>query len=724
MNNRPTMLDDWMQPNPSPRTLIASFLSDDFTPRALQDPLTQTQPLNAMEKNKGEGPTSSEEEAQSKEINFPHEFSLQPHLHAGPRPSSSNGGLAERMAARAGFNVPKLNTSRVNPVANVVGSSTDVRSPYLTIPPGLSPTTLLDSPVFLSNILVQPSPTTGKLPFLQSKNMSADQFVDLSESFSFKPSLDLKQSSSSISEKKEPSISLPVQLENKNTTTTNATQDGTTPSNQEFNFNTGFSNSKPTQVGPASSADNADNSPTPDDPQEFESDLKGDNLGGTPAEDGYNWRKYGQKQVKTSEFPRSYYKCTHLNCPVKKKVERAHDGQVTEIIYKGNHNHQKPSPSRRLGMPFSDGSENSQFQPSQNPNQSFWGNGQNGSLQDVQGERVQEVNQTSSLSVPAAPEFSEMANQVMPGGNGACAEGQDVGLVDISSTVSNEEDQATHGASVDYEADEDDGQETDSKRRKLEACAVEINAASRAVREPRVVVQTTSEVDILDDGYRWRKYGQKVVKGNPNPRSYYKCTSPGCSVRKHVERASHDLKSVITTYEGRHNHEVPATRNSGGHSNTATAPPVAALPPQSSTFSRRSDLGTDSLGRFNPTSLPLGPYGLPSRDQLSHLSQLGPAGSFSFRMNQPGLTGFRMPNLGPVPPLPQKMTGMPVLPPNMGPAYLGHSAQGMDGRFVMPKGELKEENMTDGGFRASNGGSTSSLVYQQMMNRMHMGPHM
>ena len=50
--------------------------------------------------------------------------------------------------------------------------------------------------------------------------------------------------------------------------------------------------------------------------------------------------------------------------------------------------------------------------------------------------------------------------------------------------------------------------------------AIDIGAmASRAVREPRVVVQTTSEVDILDDGYRWRKYGQKIVKGNPNPRS-------------------------------------------------------------------------------------------------------------------------------------------------------------------------------------------------------------
>lgn len=43
-------------------------------------------------------------------------------------------------------------------------------------------------------------------------------------------------------------------------------------------------------------------------------------------------------------------------------------------------------------------------------------------------------------------------------------------------------------------------------------------AGSRTVREPRIVVQTTSDIDILDDGYRWRKYGQKVVKGNPNPR--------------------------------------------------------------------------------------------------------------------------------------------------------------------------------------------------------------
>lgn len=43
-------------------------------------------------------------------------------------------------------------------------------------------------------------------------------------------------------------------------------------------------------------------------------------------------------------------------------------------------------------------------------------------------------------------------------------------------------------------------------------------------------------------------------------RSYYKCTTPGCNVRKHVERTSSDPKAVITTYEGKHNHDVPAAK--------------------------------------------------------------------------------------------------------------------------------------------------------------------
>ncbi|CAN1173954.1 Probable WRKY transcription factor 3, partial [Linum perenne] len=51
---------------------------------------------------------------------------------------------------------------------------------------------------------------------------------------------------------------------------------------------------------------------------------------------------YGQKQVKCSEFPRIYYKCTHTKCLAMKKVERSHECQVIEIIYKGQHSHQPP----------------------------------------------------------------------------------------------------------------------------------------------------------------------------------------------------------------------------------------------------------------------------------------------------------------------------------------------------------------------------------------------
>ncbi|KAK4485988.1 hypothetical protein RD792_008643, partial [Penstemon davidsonii] len=40
----------------------------------------------------------------------------------------------------------------------------------------------------------------------------------------------------------------------------------------------------------------------------------------------------------------------------------------------------------------------------------------------------------------------------------------------------------------------------------------------RKVRDPRFCFKTMSDVDVLDDGYKWRKYGQKVVKNTKHPR--------------------------------------------------------------------------------------------------------------------------------------------------------------------------------------------------------------
>ena len=50
-----------------------------------------------------------------------------------------------------------------------------------------------------------------------------------------------------------------------------------------------------------------------------------------------------------------------------------------------------------------------------------------------------------------------------------------------------------------------------------------------------------------------------------------------------MERASHDLRAVITTYEGKHNHDVPAARGSGSHSVNRPLPNNAANPTTAAT---------------------------------------------------------------------------------------------------------------------------------------------
>ena len=34
----------------------------------------------------------------------------------------------------------------------------------------------------------------------------------------------------------------------------------------------------------------------------------------------------------------------------------------------------------------------------------------------------------------------------------------------------------------------------------------------------RVAYRTKSELEVIDDGFKWRKYGKKSVKNSPNPR--------------------------------------------------------------------------------------------------------------------------------------------------------------------------------------------------------------
>lgn len=72
--------------------------------------------------------------------------------------------------------------------------------------------------------------------------------------------------------------------------------------------------------------------------------LKGEM--GAPPSDSWAWRKYGQKPIKGSPYPRGYYRCSSSKgCPARKQVERSRlDPSMLVITYSCDHNHPWPTP--------------------------------------------------------------------------------------------------------------------------------------------------------------------------------------------------------------------------------------------------------------------------------------------------------------------------------------------------------------------------------------------
>ncbi|CAO2824816.1 unnamed protein product [Amaranthus hypochondriacus] len=198
-------------------------------------------------------------------------------------------------------------------------------------------------------------------------------------------------------------------------------------------------------------------------------------------DDGYNWRKYGNKEIIKNKSSKGYFKCSYPNCPGKKTIGTTLNGHNITVVNTKEHNHPKPANRRRSSsLTYQNDLSSRQFELENSLDSQRWSSG----------------------------------------------------------------------------GDDLDDDEPQAKRRN------DPNKIVSEVKEPRVVIQVTSDNDVLDDGYKWRKYGAKVVKGNPNPRLYYKCTSKGCLVKKQVERAADDPKEMIISYEDKHNHDVPTTRGS------------------------------------------------------------------------------------------------------------------------------------------------------------------
>ncbi|XP_004145903.1 probable WRKY transcription factor 27 [Cucumis sativus] len=69
--------------------------------------------------------------------------------------------------------------------------------------------------------------------------------------------------------------------------------------------------------------------------------VTADNL----STDMWAWRKYGQKPIKGSPYPRNYYRCSSSKgCGARKQVERSNDDPETfTITYTGDHSHPRPT---------------------------------------------------------------------------------------------------------------------------------------------------------------------------------------------------------------------------------------------------------------------------------------------------------------------------------------------------------------------------------------------
>ncbi|CAI9760994.1 unnamed protein product [Fraxinus pennsylvanica] len=246
--------------------------------------------------------------------------------------------------------------------------------------------------------------------------------------------------------------------------------------------------------------------------------------------DGYNWRKYGQKQVKSPEGSRSYYRCTFSHCDAKKIEHCNRSNHVIETVYRSHHNHDPP----------------------------------------------QEVNFSIERPAPSVEPANGSNNTDLAGSGlseSVLSTSRELLLEKVQVPRIKQQNSSGSDETMEINGSEKHVDKPELKKRLKKNATDDSRSFSKPGKKPKFFVHAAGDVGISGDGYRWRKYGQKMVKGNPHPRNYYKCTSAGCPVRKHIERTVNNTIAVIITYKGVHDHDMPVPKKRHGRT---SSPLVAA----------------------------------------------------------------------------------------------------------------------------------------------------